>query len=68
MAEPLSKVDSAVAGLSISPKDKAPVDAKEDSKKPAKKTNSDVMNITDLGMYHSLFFLRKPPAVGSIDR
>lgn len=54
MADELSKVDSAVAGLSISPKDDK--DLKKDKKDKAhKRTTSSsegVRNINDLGMYN----------------
>lgn len=55
MTEELSRVDSAVAGLSISPKDEKPA-AKEDKKEEKKthrrgsSTAGEVRNINDLGM------------------
>lgn len=54
MTEELSRVDSAVAGLSISPKDEKPA-AKEDKKEKkthrrGSSTAGEVRNINDLGM------------------
>lgn len=52
MSAELTKVDSAVAGLSISPKDEKP-----DAKKGHKRVNSQsdgVWNIKDLGTHPSL--------------
>ena len=49
MSADLTKVDSAVAGLSISPKDeKSPLDAKKSHKRVGSQTDG-IWNIKDLG-------------------
>lgn len=58
MTEPLSKVDSAVQGLSSSPKDTK--DAKAGHRRQSSSANG-VMNINDLGKELTFHLLSLPP-------
>lgn len=61
MSAPLTKVDSAIAGLSISD-EKAPPSTEKEVKKPHKQTEG-IWNIKDLGESTSLSYRDRSPRI-----